>query len=350
MPRRPSSDQVLPASSWAVKDGALSPACSSRVAVVIKLSITLFIKIILLLLSLPASAFDARVFHKVQLHVHTTESDGDDTPANVAAWYAGRGFEALALTDHDKMTLLSPAPLVMLPGVEITSRGGSKPVHVNALCGKSALKRAKLPSPREALKDAVDRAKADGALALVNHPNWTAALSAYDLEAVEGFDLLEIASGHPLVADDGGPDVPPAETLWQRLLDRGRRVYAVGADDSHDFAKSGEDRKPGRAWVEAWGVEPSSASYCRALKEGRFYATTGARLDVLKWDGRTLELGLTDFPPGSQVEFLGKGGRRLAAAQTPSASFQLSSRTPYLRARVTLADGRRLWTQAFFGR
>jgi hypothetical protein len=321
-------------------------------AVLITLSITLFIKIVqmlsfLLALALPAAAFDARSFEKIQLHAHTSESDGDTSPAAVARAYKKLGFGALAVTDHDKLTRLEKAPLTLLPGVEITSRGGDKPVHVNALCATSVLKRAKLPTPREALADAVKRAREDGALALVNHPNWTGALATEDLLAVEGFEMLEIASGHPLVEDDGGPGVPSAETHWQRLLDQGRKVLAVAADDAHDYAAFGEGRRPGQAWVEAWDVDGSSASYCAALRAGSFYASTGARLARLSWDGRTLLIEAAHFPPGSSIEFFGEKGKRLGRAETPSASYQLGPNRRFVRARVTLSDGKRAWTQAY---
>ena len=306
----------------------------------------------LLLLSVSASAapsfetrVDARDFVKVQLHVHTTESDGDIAPDAAAAWYASHGFAAVAITDHDKLTRANAAGITLIPGVEISSHGGKKPVHVNALCGSTALKGAHAATPREALADAVSRAKADGALALVNHPNWMGALDAGDLAAVQDFDMLEIASGHPAVADDGGADRPSAEALWQTLLDGGRRVYAVGADDSHDFLKAGEDRKPGRAWVDAWDADGDSA--CDALRDGRFYATTGARLKALTVSGAAMTVDAADFLPGSVVEFLGPRAELLAKETAVPAVYTLRGGETFVRARVRLRDGRRAWTQAY---
>jgi hypothetical protein len=304
-----------------------------------------------LLLSLPASAatfsasVDARSFVKIQLHVHTTESDGDIAPESAAAWYASHGFAAVAITDHDKLTRAAAPGIEMIPGVEISSHGGRKPVHVNALCGAAAIKGIHAPTPRAALADAVARAKADGALALVNHPNWTGALDAADLAAVKDFDMLEIASGHPAVGDEGDETHPSAEALWQGLLDEGRRVYAVGADDSHDFLTAGENRKPGRAWVDAWDAQGGSA--CDALRAGRFYATTGARLASLSVSGESMILDMDDFPAGSVVEFVGPRGAVLAVETTVPATYTLKGAEAFVRARVRLPDGRRAWTQAY---
>ena len=39
-----------------------------------------------------------------ELHCHTTQSDGTYSPQTVVAYYLARGFGALAITDHDKVT------------------------------------------------------------------------------------------------------------------------------------------------------------------------------------------------------------------------------------------------------
>ena len=286
---------------------------------------------------------DARAFVKIQLHVHTSESDGDSPPEAVAGWYAAHGFAAVALTDHDRLTRVQLPGLTMIPGVEISAHGGKKPVHVNALCGTAALAGARAASPGEALADAVTRAHADGALALVNHPNWADALRGADLLAAPPFELLEIASGHPAVADGGDASHPPAEALWQALLDAGRAVFAVAVDDAHDFARPGEDRKPGRGWVDAWDAQKP----CEALRAGRFYATTGVRLRRLRVAAGRLTVDAADFPPGSVVEFLGAGGRLLAESKAVPASYAPKAGDRFVRARLTLPDGRRAWTQAY---
>ena len=42
--------------------------------------------------------------HKVNLHTHTTQSDGSMPPATVIDEYRSRGYEVLALTDHNLST------------------------------------------------------------------------------------------------------------------------------------------------------------------------------------------------------------------------------------------------------
>lgn len=65
-------------------------------------------------------------FGLIDLHVHTTASDGTMTPAEIVFYAAKRGLKALAITDHDTIDGLSEAleagqkaGLEVVPGVEI---------------------------------------------------------------------------------------------------------------------------------------------------------------------------------------------------------------------------------------
>ena len=75
-------------------------------------------------------------FIRFDLHIHTTASDGTDSPEAVVALAAKGGFAAIAITDHDTMrgvpeALAAGARLgvKVIPGVEI-SAGGQTEVHV----------------------------------------------------------------------------------------------------------------------------------------------------------------------------------------------------------------------------
>ena len=46
---------------------------------------------------------------RVDLHVHSTASDGKYSPADVVAKAAGLGLEFIALTDHDSIEGIIPA-------------------------------------------------------------------------------------------------------------------------------------------------------------------------------------------------------------------------------------------------
>lgn len=73
---------------------------------------------------------------KLDLHIHTTDSDGTDTPTQVVESAKAAGFEAIAITDHDTlggvaegMAAGERVGLRVIPGCEI-SAGGVSEVHV----------------------------------------------------------------------------------------------------------------------------------------------------------------------------------------------------------------------------
>ena len=73
---------------------------------------------------------------RFDLHIHTTASDGTDSPEAVVALAAGKGFSIIAITDHDTMCGVPEAVAAgekygvrVIGGVEI-SAGGQTEVHV----------------------------------------------------------------------------------------------------------------------------------------------------------------------------------------------------------------------------
>lgn len=73
----------------------------------------------------------------VDLHTHTTESDGTVTPEELVRAAAGAGLRTLAITDHDTMEAYEPASAVarqsgieLIRGIELTSKHPNGNVHL----------------------------------------------------------------------------------------------------------------------------------------------------------------------------------------------------------------------------
>lgn len=74
---------------------------------------------------------------RLDLHLHTTHSDGSCTPTEVVNMAHQAGVTALAITDHDIMTGVTEAIEVgqqcgieIIPGVEISSLAGNSELHI----------------------------------------------------------------------------------------------------------------------------------------------------------------------------------------------------------------------------
>ncbi|MFY9549792.1 MAG: PHP domain-containing protein, partial [Thermoanaerobaculia bacterium] len=78
---------------------------------------------------------------KVDLHSHSTVSDGLDAPGELVGRMAEAGLTAFALTDHDTLQGLPEARaearrrgIDLISGAEISAeRGGQDDIHIQAL-------------------------------------------------------------------------------------------------------------------------------------------------------------------------------------------------------------------------
>ena len=73
----------------------------------------------------------------IDLHVHSTFSDGSLTPAQLVQLACEKGLYAFALTDQDSVAGIPSAlqavmhsPMYLMTGVEITSALGGRPIHI----------------------------------------------------------------------------------------------------------------------------------------------------------------------------------------------------------------------------
>jgi 3',5'-nucleoside bisphosphate phosphatase len=71
------------------------------------------------------------------LHLHTTASDGTNTPAEIVKRAKELGFKAIAITDHDTIDGLKEATeagqslgVEIIPGIELNTFGDGKEIHI----------------------------------------------------------------------------------------------------------------------------------------------------------------------------------------------------------------------------
>ena len=161
----------------------------------------------------------------VDLHVHTTASDGTDTPGQVAALARSLDLAAVAVTDHDTAAGLAEAldagarlGIEVVPGVELAADYGGDEVHILGL-----FIRPDAGPLREALAWAAARREARNgeivaAMAADGIPISLPALRAADPGAVLGRPHIArwlVEHGYVSSVAEG----------FDRYLDRGQKYY-----------------------------------------------------------------------------------------------------------------------------
>ena len=163
----------------------------------------------------------------IDLHLHTTASDGTDTPAGLVRACCAAGITTMAVTDHDTTAALPEAArearsagIAFVPGIEITSVWRGSDVHVLGYFVDPDAPALRLFLDRQ-IRDRVRRARAVGQqLARFG--------VVVDMEALivrfEGRPL-----GRPMIADamvEAG-HVAGRDSAFEAFLGEGRPAYVA---------------------------------------------------------------------------------------------------------------------------
>jgi len=287
---------------------------------------------------------------KGNVHVHTSNSDGN-TPANeVVAWYKEHGYHFVVITDHDQRTPVSTlndefavsGEFIVLAGVEVSDRVGRRPVHLNGI----GIRENVLPHGGETVPAAIDAnaiaIRNAGGLSILNHPNGLlrVALTAEEIAASREIRHFEICCSSYL----GGSGQPSTEVIWDNLLSGGMTMYGIAADDAHSFDPYSPD--PGKAWIMVRAESLSQSAILSAIDIGDFYSTTGVILADLSVTENQMCLSLAEFDShGYRTVFIGTDGAELAWDETERPCYEFQPHDTYVRAKVIRSNGAIAWVQ-----
>jgi len=294
---------------------------------------------------------------KGNTHTHTTNSDGDTPPAEVARWYKSHGYAFLVLSDHnvftDPATLASlvDSTFLLIPGEEVTTSFERKAVHVNALDIKRLIPPIKDSTLLGTIQKTIDAIRAEDAIPHINHPNFLWSIDSATLFRVRSDRLFEIFNGHPTVHNIGGGDWPGMEEVWDGLLSSGKRIFGIAVDDAHHFQGefAAHRANPGRGWVAVRTAGRDGRGIVAALDAGQFYASSGVTLADVQVTATTLTITIApkgDFKYATQ--FIGQDGVVLATDRSMSPTYTLKGTERYVRAKVTDSGGAAAWVQPVF--
>jgi predicted metal-dependent phosphoesterase TrpH len=281
-------------------------------------------------------------------HCHSTNSDGLQPVESVTTWYAERGYDVVAVTDHNQLTPDHQPRghrMLVVPGTEVdvgrTQLGEAYHIVGIGLREMIALPRDVASRHRLAVQDVIGALRQAGAVVLVAHPYWSG-LVADDLLRLEGVAGIEVFNTNTEV--DVGKGYSGVH--WDDCLSRGKLLFGAANDDAHW-------RMPdyGRAWTMVRAEELTREAVVAALAGGAFYASTGAVLEDVAFDGAQVKVRV-GAPGASEVRFIcdRRWGQRVVADGAPleTAVFTLRGREKYVRVEVTTPSGLRAWSNPLF--
>ncbi len=270
---------------------------------------------------------------KGNLHAHTTHSDGDLSPQETVDAYADLGHDFLMITDHDHFTPVSDLDakgMVLIPGNEITAYGPHI-LHVNA---------HRHIGPEDDRQRIIAAIQTDGGFSVVCHPNWLEDYNHCDQENLhtwEGYMGIEIYNGVCRRAEGS----PLSTDRWDRILSAGRCVWGFANDDCHIAA----DR--GLAWNVVQTETRTVAGITRALREGKFYASTGVSIKAIRVEGQMVHV---ETENAQSIHVYSDHSRLQHVVDGSGLEFEVREDFPwhYVRIECYGPGDAMAWTQPFF--
>ncbi|MCM4159867.1 histidinol-phosphatase [Antarcticibacterium flavum] len=307
-----------------------------------------------LFLSTLASVAQEERYYKGNLHTHSYWSDGDEFPEMIMQWYKNKGYDFVALSDHNtiaegekwktipkdslyqdafrqylekygedwvkyrqdstgthvKLKALSEfrtlfeeeEKFLIFRAEEVTSYLEGKAVHIGAINVQEYIEPREGSTIVELIQNNIDAIReqsertGEPILQHLNHPNFTYAITAEDIIQIDGERFFEVFNGHPYVNNYGDSIHDSTEKIWDQVniayLNTGKPImYGLATDDSHHYHKFGSKySNAGRGWVMVKSDKLHPHSLMEAMESGDFYSTTGVELESVTFENNILSV------------------------------------------------------------
>lgn len=272
---------------------------------------------------------------KVNLHMHTSHSDGHVSPSEALRIYREHGYDAVALTDHwVQGKPYEEQGITVLAGCEFHAGGDPRKTGVYHIVGIGMEKEAVVQDKTnpQCIINAIREA---GGLAILAHPAWSfnTPEQILALQNVEGIEIYNTVSDFAV-----NYRADSSDTIDQVAV--AERYYPlIASDDAHYY--SGDECK---SYILVEADSPDRESILNAIRAEKFYASQGPEMDV-RIENDTVTV---DCTPASKVIFhTGTVWHSQAVVRGENithAEFHLGGSEYFLRVSVTDKDGKRAWS------
>lgn len=306
--------------------------------------------------------------YKGNFHMHTQRSwDCEVPPAVALQEYRDKGYDFCAVTDHEvywDSAELDSTDFITLPGMEsaflpdeelprwLLDRDRFESLHINLLwdmtAGPNGFYHDEVRMrPRDLGLDSwnryIDFCRGRNQLVIINHPGWSR-MTPEIFMGIHGAFAFELWN-HGCVVE-AGCDADTA--LWDDCLTRGKRIYALTGDDTHEYGP--EHHTCGGGFTMVQTDDFTRCGLIAAIKQGQFYPSTGPRIHDMRIVDNVLQM---EFDPAMCVrivgrDFLGKAfvpqhGNTLTQIRWP-----VKETLKYFRVEIHDGKGGVAWSQPVF--
>jgi len=312
---------------------------------------------------------------KGNIHAHTTRSDGDIEPAELAERFYKAGYDFIMISDHElywNSEELDKEDFFVLGGTESSiqmndthrwiidhrrpelgrhARIEHKYMHYCCIkdesiedVGQYYKHDERVPQQMDRGIDSwnkfINRMRDKGNIVIANHPHWSR-LDPEILLAMQNLTAFEVWNSGDVLHCAGRSD----DDIWDYCLRRGKKLLAVAADDVHecttDFAAG---------FTIVLTDELSKAGICRAFRSGDFYASCGPLVKEMVIEDGILKLRCT---PARHIQIVGydRDGfdfRNLDGTLIDKVEWEIDKTMRFFRVVIIDSEGNRAWCQPVF--
>ena len=273
--------------------------------------------------------------YRVNLHTHTTVSDGRKTPEEAAKIYRDAGYDAIAITDHWAFgeEHKSLDGLLIISGAEYDIRVAKTKEGLFHIVGIGMKENPKIEISATA-QEAIDKIKEVGGLAIIAHPAWSLN-TPVQIMKLKGAEATEIYNS---VSNIGMSRRPDSSVIVDMLGAQGVFYPLLASDDTHYYEA---DTTLSR--IEVAASELSAKAIMEAIRRGDFYATQGPEIHLFR-EGDEM---VVKCSPVNEIIFMSDvvwSQRAFVGEGLVEARYKIHPDETYVRAYVTDADGKQAWT------
>lgn len=272
------------------------------------------------------------------IHAHTTNSDGQCTPEEIAQEYGRNGYDFVFLTDHEKLTVpgkKNQKPLI-IPAEEIAFSFKGYDYHFICLGLKKEWKSKSFHSPMQLL----DRAKREGVLVVQAHPYWCGTPS-HKCVYQGGLTCPGVEIYNTVCDRLNGKGY--SSVHWDDLLDAGHRIFGFAVDDTHNVSHVAG------GWIMVKAGNRSPEGILTAIRKVNFYSSQGPEIKSITASQREIKIACS---PVMRINFItnrADGCSIFAAtAKLKEAVWTVPKANTYVRIEIVNASGKTAWSNPIF--